>query len=110
MVTLAVGQMVCFFVNSMKAYGGDERLSLSERAWVGLGVDLGRDLAFYYAALAALAAGLYGLHRLAHSRFGRVIQAIRENDERDEAIGFRVYPCKLVCFFLAGAPGVLGGA
>src|SRR5213082_3738923 len=57
MITLAFAQMVFFLVNSMKAYGGDEGLSLSERASVGLGVDLGSDLAFYYAALAALAAG-----------------------------------------------------
>src|SRR5213076_825830 len=107
MITLAFAQMVFFLVNSMKAYGGDEGLSLSERASVGLGVDLGSDLAFYYAALAA---GLYGLHRLAHSRFGRVIQAIRENEERAEAIGFPVYRCKLVCFVIAGAAGGLAGA
>jgi len=110
MITLAFAQMVFFLVNSMKAYGGDEGLSLSGRASVGLGVDLGSDLAFYYAALAALAAGLYGLHRLAHSRFGRVIQAIRENEERAEAIGFPVYRCKLVCFVIAGAAGGLAGA
>src|SRR5207302_291138 len=110
MITLAFAQMVFFLVNSMKAYGGDEGLSLSERASVGLGVDLGSDFAFYYAALAALAAGLYGLHRLAHSRFGRVIQAIRENEERAEAIGFPVYRCKLVCFVIAGAAGGLAGA
>src|SRR5437899_2996405 len=110
MITLAFAQMVFFLVNSMKAYGGDEGLSLRERASLGLGVDLGSDFAFYYAALAALAAGLYGLHRLAHSRFGRVIQAIRENEERAEAIGFPVYRCKLVCFVIAGAAGGLAGA
>src|SRR5258706_8396081 len=110
MITLAFAQMVFFLVNSMKAYGGDEGLSLRERASVGLGVDLGSDLAFYYATLAALAAGLYGLHRLAHSRFGRVIQAIRENEERAEAIGFPVYRHKLVCFVIAGAAGGLAGA
>src|SRR5256884_2718842 len=110
MITLAFAQMVFFLVNSMKAYGGDEGLSLSERASVGLGVDLGSDLAFYYAALAARAAVLFVLHRLAHSRFGRVIQAIRENEERAEAIGFPVYRCKLVCFVIAGAAGGLAGA
>jgi branched-chain amino acid transport system permease protein len=102
--------MMFFLVNSMKAYGGDEGLSLRERASVGLGVDLGSDVAFYYTALAALAAGLYGLHRLAHSRFGRVIQAIRENEERAEAIGFPVYRHKLACFVIAGAAGGLAGA
>ncbi|HYS75711.1 MAG TPA: branched-chain amino acid ABC transporter permease, partial [Burkholderiales bacterium] len=38
MITLAFAQMVFFLVNSMKAYGGDEGLSLRERASVGLGV------------------------------------------------------------------------
>jgi branched-chain amino acid transport system permease protein len=60
-------------------------------------------------ALALLAAGLYALHRLAHSRFGRVIQAIRENEARAEAIGFPVYRYKLACFVLAGAAGGLAG-
>src|SRR3981081_1878969 len=110
MITLAFAQMMFFLVNSMKAYGGDEGLSLRERASAGLGVDLGSDLAFYYAALAALAASLYGLHRLAHSRFGRVIQAIRENEERAEGMGLPVYRHKLPCVFHAGAAGGLAGA
>src|SRR5882762_7596527 len=51
MITLAFAQMMFFLVNSMKAYGGDEGLSLPARASLGLGVDLGSDVAFYYAAL-----------------------------------------------------------
>jgi len=109
MITLAFAQMMFFLVNSMKAYGGDEGLSLRERASTGLGIDLGSDTVFYYVALALLAAGLYALHRLAHSRFGRVVQAIRENEARAEAIGFPVYRYKLACFVLAGAAGGLAG-
>jgi len=109
MITLAFAQMMFFLVNSMKAYGGDEGLSLRERASTGLGIDLGSDTVFYYVALALLAAGLYALHRLAHSRFGRVVQAIRENEARAEAIGFPVYRHKLACFVLAGAAGGLAG-
>jgi branched-chain amino acid transport system permease protein len=108
MITLAFAQMMFFLVNSMKVYGGDEGLSLPARA-TGLGFDLGSDVAFYYTALALLAAGLYGLHRLARSRFGRVIQAIRENEARAEAIGFSVYRYKLACFVIAGAVGGLAG-
>jgi branched-chain amino acid transport system permease protein len=107
MITLAFAQMMYFLVNSMKAYGGDEGLSLPARA-TGLPID--SDIGFYYVALAALAAGVYGLHRLAHSRFGRVIQAIRENELRAEAIGFPVYRYKLACFVVAGAAGGLAGA
>ena len=108
MITLAFAQMMFFLVNSMKAYGGDEGLTLPARA-TGLGIDLGSDLGFYYVALAALAAAVYGLHRLSRSRFGRVIQAIRENEARAEAIGFPVYRYKLACFVIAGAVGGLAG-
>jgi branched-chain amino acid transport system permease protein len=107
MITLAFAQVVFFLVNSMKAYGGDEGLSLPGRA-TGLPID--SDIGFYYVALGLLAAAVYGLHRLARSRFGRVIQAIRENEARAEAIGFPVYRYKLVCFVIAGAAGGLAGA
>lgn len=109
MITLGFAQMMFFLVNSMKAYGGDEGLSLGARASTGLPLDLGSDVVFYYTALALLSGGVYALHRLAHSRFGRVIQAIRENEARAEAIGFPVYRYKLACFVLAGAAGGLAG-
>ncbi len=106
MITLGFAQIVFFLVNSMKAYGGDEGLSLPARA-AGLPID--SDMGFYYVALALLAAALYGLHRLSRSRFGRVIQAIRENEARAEAIGYPVYRYKLACFVIAGAVGGLAG-
>jgi branched-chain amino acid transport system permease protein len=39
-----------------------------------------------------------------------VVQAIRENEARAEAIGFPVYRYKLACFVIAGAVGGLAGA
>src|SRR5258706_1355656 len=61
MITLAFAQMMFFLVNSMKAYGGDEGLSLRERASVGLRVDPGSDVPFYYTAPATRATHLYSL-------------------------------------------------
>jgi branched-chain amino acid transport system permease protein len=110
MITLAFAQMMYFLVNSMKAYGGDEGLTLPARAAIGFGVELDDPVTFYYVALTALAAALVGLHRLARSRFGRVIQAVRENEVRAEAVGFPVYRYKLVCFVIAGAAAGLAGA
>src|SRR5207253_2117972 len=89
--------------------GGDDGLSLPGRSTVGIGT-LGNDLVWYYVVLTVLAAVLYGLHRLVHSRFGRVIAAIRENEARAEAIGFPVYRYKLACFVIAGGVGGLAGA
>jgi branched-chain amino acid transport system permease protein len=110
MITLAFAQMMFYLVNSMKAYGGDEGLTLPRRADLGFGLDLGNELLFYYVVLALLLLSLYGLHRLVHSRFGRVVIAIRENEARVEAIGLPVYRYQLVCFIIAGAVGGLAGA
>ena len=110
MITLAFAQMMFYLVNSMKAYGGDEGLTLPQRASLGLGLDLDNEMVFYYVVLAILAALLYALHRLVRSRFGRVMVAIRENEARVEAIGLPVYRYQLACFVIAGAAGGLAGA
>jgi branched-chain amino acid transport system permease protein len=110
MITLAFAQMMYYLVNSMKAYGGDEGLSLPRRAEIGFGLDLGNEVVFYYVILFLLATLLYALHRLIHSRFGRVVVAIRENEARAEAIGFPVFRYQLACFVIAGAAGGLAGA
>jgi branched-chain amino acid transport system permease protein len=108
MITLAFAQMMFYLVNSMKMYGGDEGLTLPRRP--DLGVDLGNEVAFYYVVLFFLVLTLYLLHRLTNSRFGRVIVAIRENEQRAQALGFPVYRYRLACFVIAGAAGGLAGA
>jgi branched-chain amino acid transport system permease protein len=110
MITLAFAQMVFYLVNSVKAYGGDEGLNLSERSAFGFGLDLKDDTSFYFFVLALLAACLFGIHRLMHSRFGRVILAIRDDEVRAESIGYPVYRYKLILFVMAGALGGLAGA
>jgi branched-chain amino acid transport system permease protein len=110
MITLAFAQMVYYIFVSLKTYGGDDGLSMPGRSTLGLDLNLRNDFLWYYLVLAILAAVLYGLQRLTHSRFGRVIDAIRENEARAEAIGFPVYRYKLACFVIAGAVGGLAGA
>lgn len=110
MITLAFAQMVYYIAVGMKAYGGEEGLNLATRSEVGFGLNLKDDATFYYVVLALLVAGLYCLHRLASARFGRVIEAIRENETRMEAIGFPTYRYKLACFAIGGAVAGLAGA
>ena len=109
MITLAFAQMVFYLLVSLKAWGGDDGLSLVQRSTFGL-IDLSDDTSFYFVALAILAAVLAALDRLAHSRFGRVIQSIRENETRMEAIGYPVFAYKLCCFVIGGALAGLSGA
>ena len=110
MITLAFAQMIYYLTISMKAYGGDEGLTLTQRASLGWGFDLADDITFYYVVLAILAAALYCLSRLVNARFGRVIKAIRENETRMEAVGYATFRYKLACFVIAGALGGLAGA
>jgi len=110
MITLAFAQMMYYVFVSLKAYGGDDGLSLPGRSSTGVGVSLSNDFVWYYLVLALLATVLYLLHRLIGSRFGRVIEAIRENETRASAIGYPVYRFKLVCFVISGAIAGLAGA
>jgi branched-chain amino acid transport system permease protein len=110
MITLAFAQMLFYLTNSVKAYGGDEGLSLLQRSDFGMGIDLRDDTTFYYLVVAVLALVILLVHRLVHSRFGRVVHAMREDDIRAEAIGFPTYRYKLTLFVLSGALGGLAGA
>ena len=110
MITLAFAQMIYYIFVSLKTYGGDDGLSMPGRSTVGLDISLRNDFIWYYLVLAILAAVLYGLQRLVNSRFGRVIDAIRENEARAEAIGFPVYRYQLLCFVISGAVAGLAGA
>jgi len=109
MITLAFAQMMYYIFVSMKAYGGDDGLSLPSRS-TGLGVSLSNDFTWYYLVLVLLGIILFLLHRLLGSRFGRVIEAIRENETRATAIGYPVYRYKLLCFVISGAIAGLAGA
>ena len=110
MITLAFAQMIYYLTVSMKAYGGDEGLTLAQRSSIGFGLDLKNDVTFYYVVLAILVMAIFLMSRLVNARFGRVIQAIRENEPRMEAIGYPTLRFKLICFVLAGALGGLAGA
>lgn len=109
MITLAFAQMVFYLVVSLKAWGGDDGLSLAHRSTFGA-FDLKDDTTFYFVVLALLSLVLMSLDRIAHSRFGRVIQSIRENETRMEALGYPVFSYKLVCFVIGGALAGLAGA
>lgn len=108
MITLAFAQMVYYLFISLRTYGGDDGLSLPSRS--ALGLDLSSDLAFYFVVLACLAGCLLLMQRLVNSRFGRVLQALKENEVRMTAIGYPVFRYKLTAFVIAGALASLAGA
>ena len=109
MITLAFAQMAYYLFISARAWGGDDGLPLPGRMTLA-GLNLGSDSALFYAALGCLALAVVFLGRLAGARFGRTVQAIRENETRMEALGYPVFRYRLVCFALGGALAGLAGA
>ncbi|WP_295856012.1 branched-chain amino acid ABC transporter permease [uncultured Xylophilus sp.] len=110
MITLAFAQMLFYLMVSIKAWGGEDGLTLAGRSVLGGGVDLADDTRFYYVVLVLFVLAFLGIQRLLNARFGHVLQAIRENETRMGAIGFPVYRYQLAAFTLAGAIAGLAGA
>lgn len=109
MITLAFAQVLYYLAISLPALGGDDGLPLAARLSLP-GLSLAGDLAFYYFVLGIGALAFALLYRLAGSRFGRALVAIRENERRMAAIGYPVYRIKLAAFTLSGALAGLAGA
>jgi branched-chain amino acid transport system permease protein len=110
MITLAFAQMLYYLAVSIKAYGGDDGLSLSGRSSAGWGIDLADDWHFYYVCLGLLTATVLLMARVLNARFGMALQAIRENGVRMEAIGYPVLRYQLLAFTASGGVAGLAGA
>jgi len=89
--------------------GGENGLGGIERRNI-LGFKLDDAWNFYvFVALIALLVGVFML-RLLHSPFGKVLVAIRENEQRTRFIGYPVQSYKLVAFVIsATVTGLAGG-
>jgi branched-chain amino acid transport system ATP-binding protein len=62
--------------------------------------------AFHVFAVAAVLGGMWFLWRLAHAPFGRVLQALRDNEQRVQSLGYDTYRIKLKAFVIMG--GIVG--
>ncbi|WP_247004191.1 branched-chain amino acid ABC transporter permease [Halosolutus gelatinilyticus] len=118
MLTLAFAQMlyvVAFtdlpatIVAAETVTGGDNGL-YGIQLYELFGIDFRDRLNYYYLTLGIVALSLAGLVRLANSPFGRVLQGIRENEERVEFVGYDVQRYKVIAFSISGGfAGLAGG-
>lgn len=107
MITLAFSMIgfeaVVYFDEYTGGYNGLGALNIPEV--------LSEPLSVYYLALATLVVSFLLLWRIVNTPFGRVIVAIRENEERVGMLGINTYRFKLFAFvisaFFAAVAGVL---
>jgi branched-chain amino acid transport system permease protein len=115
MVTLAFGQMIFFVFHDTKLGGGTDGAYLAKPLISAFGLTLDqqglprsrRAWPTYYVALIQLVVTYLALAFLLRSLFGRVLEGIKVNEHRMEAMGFNTKCYKLAAFVIAG---VLAGA
>src|SRR5438874_2960968 len=110
MITLAFAQMAYYVASGLARYGGDDGLTIYKRSDFGGLINLSNRVQFYYLCLACLLGGLYLIWRIVNSRFGMVVQGLRSNEARMQAIGFPATRYRLVCFVISGTMCGLAGA
>jgi branched-chain amino acid transport system permease protein len=114
LLTIAFGQV--FWFTAMKLYsvtGGEDGLLGIARpplTFFGLEVDLRPNVALFYLAAFFLMFTILILWRLANSPFGRVLQALRQNETRARFAGYEVWRFKWAAFVISAMFAGLAGA
>jgi branched-chain amino acid transport system permease protein len=85
MITLAFAQMLYFLFVSLEQFGGDDGMSIDRAEFMP--IDLWEPLRLYYLIWVALLLTSLFLMVIVRSRFGVVLEAIRSNESRVEAMG-----------------------
>jgi branched-chain amino acid transport system permease protein len=114
MISLAFAQMFYFLALSplKKWTGGEDGLKFIPvlKLDFPFHVDLASPLPLYYFTFVVAGAGIFLLWRILQSPFGRLLQAIREDEERTQACGYNTTMAKLVSLILSGLfSGLAGG-
>ena len=67
-------------------------------------------LAYHYFVVGVVLCGMYAVWRIVHSPFGRVLQALRDNEQRVRCLGYDTKRYKLGAFIISGTVIGLGGS
>jgi branched-chain amino acid transport system ATP-binding protein len=82
--------------------GGENGLQGVPRPW------LVSDWSFHVFTVVTVTAGMWLLWRIAHAPFGRALQALRDNEQRAQSLGYSTFRLKFEAFVILG--GVVGYA
>lgn len=110
MITLAFAQMLSFLaLQWTDVTGGENGLQGFTRPGF-LGLDFSDSVTRYYFCLAVFTAGFYVAYRMVRSPFGQALQAVRDNEQRAQSIGYNPVRFKFTAFLLSGALAGLAGS
>jgi len=114
LLTIAFGQVFWFIAFKWHSVtGGEDGLLNIKRATVPLGFvsfDTRSNEALFFVVVTALALVALVCWRGVHSRFGRVLRCIKQNETRARFLGYRVWLYKWLAFVISAAIAALAGA
>lgn len=110
MITLALAQVLYFLaIQNPSLTGGENGLQPIPRGSLFGFVDLNNSAALYAFCSVILVLTLIFVYRVMTSPFGRVLRAIRDNEQRAQTLGYSARRYKLLAFVIAsGIAGVAG--
>jgi len=109
MLTFALNQLFYFTAYQWTSVtGGEDGMPGVPRPAM-LGIDFQDPMIFYGFVSLLFLVTLYLMKRIVESPLGRILQAIRENEVRAEAVGYNVPRFKLLAFVIGGAFSGLAG-
>ena len=103
MLTFALNQLFYFVAYQWTSVtGGEDGMPGIPRPAL-FGLSLGDPLRYYLLVSVLFLLALWLMKRIVESPLGKILQAIRENEVRAEAVGYHVPRFKLVAFVVGGA-------
>ena len=115
LLTLAFAEMIYFIAFQWSTLtGGDNGLTGIDRPNIELfglaTISLQSSLSYYFFSLVLFILSFYLIRRITRSPFGKVLVAIRENEQRAQAIGYNTRRYKIAVYVLGGAFMGLAGS
>ncbi len=109
MLTFALNQLFYFIAYQWTSVtGGEDGMPGVPRPAL-LGIDFQDPLNYYVFVSVLFLLSLWIMKRIVESPFGKILQAIRENEARAEAVGYNAPRFKLLAFVIGGAFSGLAG-
>jgi branched-chain amino acid transport system permease protein len=118
MVTLAIAELAIILATKLSVFtGGEDGISLampgifavSFSAGEFSGMEITGKIVTYYLILLSCLGMFMMMLRFTHSPLGRVLQAIRDNEQRAEALGFKTFVFQGISITFACVMGAITG-
>jgi branched-chain amino acid transport system permease protein len=112
MISLGLGELVASSALILRGFfGGEEGITANRTKLLPFaGFNFGPQIQVYYLIAAWCLLAMIAMYALTRTPFGRMCNAVRDNPERAEFVGYNPYVVRFLVFCLAGFfAGVAGG-